>query len=143
MQKKPTVCNTVGKGIAAILLAYACMTALLGTVCLIAFIASADAFIFFLIIIAFLLALASLFGALLCYRFKGGSVSFDDREVVLKLPRQDELVIIPPSELQNVMIDPEGNLVVATRDGSTYKLGKMTVNIHEFLAFAAKYTEQN
>ncbi len=142
MQKKPTVCNTVGKGIAAILLAYACMIALLGTVCLFAFIASADAFIFFLIIITFSLALASLFGALLCYRFKGGSVSFDDDEVVLKLPGQDELVILPPAELHSVMLDPKGGLVVSVRDGSTYKLGRMTVNIHEFLAFAAKYTEQ-
>jgi hypothetical protein len=138
--KKRGSCSTVGKGVAGILLAYACIVAFFGTVCLFAFMAEADTFVLLLIIVAYALALAVLFASLLCYRYKGGSVSWDENEVVLKLPGQDELVIVHPSELYSVMIDPKGGLVVSLRDGNTYALGRMVVTIHEFLAFAAKYT---
>lgn len=139
--KKRGSCSTVGKAVASLLLSYACIIAFSGTVCLILLMAEADAFVLLLIIAAYVLALAALFAALLCYRFKGGSVAWGENEVILKLPGQDELVIASPSELQKVMIDPKGGLVVSLRDGSTYRLGRMVVTIHEFLAFAAKYTD--
>ncbi len=139
--KNRRVCNTVGKGISLLLLAYSCMAAFMGAVCMFAFIIEGDTFILYPTIIAFLIALASMNSAILCYRYKGGSVSFCDDAVVLKLPRQDELVILSPTELQNVTLDRKGRLVVSLHDGSTYKLGAMTVNVHEFLAFAAQYTD--
>ena len=141
MPKKQTVCNTVGKGIYAIILTYACCVALAGILTLISYIADPSFLGLIITAAAFLIALVSFVLAIVIYKCCAGSVAFDNDNVVIKQPGKQPSTL-RASELQSATLDSKGALTITLRDGSTYKLGKMAANVHAFLAFATKYTDQ-
>lgn len=140
--KKQTVCNTVGKGIFAVVLTYACCVALASILLVISCIADPSSLGVTVAVVVILITLVSFGLALVTYRFLAGFVAFDETHVVIRQPGKKPGTH-PASDLQSATLDAKGALTVSLRDGTTYKLGKMAANVHKFLAFAAQYTDQH